>query len=200
MISSKLNGRLLLAGIIAYVLMMLSWAMQGNQDTTLETIAWASASEDWQNVGMIRMLAMMSMLVFLAGYSAWLKSINEASTALSIGAYFALFGIILMWVGLITGITGFDLSKNNADAAAALIELSGTGFWFGGTCMGISFLLVGLSVFRQKIGNPTLMVILAVLGLSALVGNFVMWQVWLGSFGLGLLLLAYIGITNKSNN
>ena len=105
-----------------------------------------------------------------------------------------------MWVGLITGITGFDLSKNNADAAAALIELSGTGFWFGGTCMGISFLLVGLSVFRQKIGNPTLMVILAVLGLAALVGNFVMWQVWLGSFGLGLLLLAYIGITNKSNN
>ena len=44
------------------------------------------------------------------------------------------------------------------------------------------------------------MAILAVWGLAALVGNFVMWQVWLGSFGLGLLLLAYIGITNKSNN
>ena len=58
----------------------------------------------------------------------------------------------------------------------------------------ISFFLVGIKAFTEKAGTPALNGILAVLGIVAAVGSFVNWFLWVGGFGLGLLIMAIIGI------
>ncbi len=106
MISSQLNGKILIAGIIGWVLVAASWAVQGfDQSTLADTLKWAAGSDDWQNVGMIRMLGFFSFVVFLSGYSAWAKKIDESSSTISVGVYFALLGVIFMFVSLVTEIT-----------------------------------------------------------------------------------------------
>ena len=101
MISSKAMGWMLIMGIIAFAIMTLSWAIQGNQNGTAETVAWAAASSDWENVGMVRMLGLFLMTVFMTGFISWARSINNSSSAIAIGSNFALFSVLLLWVGLI---------------------------------------------------------------------------------------------------
>jgi hypothetical protein len=66
--------------------------------------------------------------------------------------------------------------------------------WFSGILIGLSFFLVGLSAYRQKVGMPALNGTLAIAGLVATIANFVWWVFWMGGFGLGLLILAIIGL------
>ena len=199
MISSQLNGKILIAGIIGWVLVAASWAVQGfDQSTLADTLKWAAGSDDWQNVGMIRMLGFFSFVVFLSGYSAWAKKIDESSSTISVGVYFALLGVIFMFVSLVTEITGYDSASDNNVIASTLIGVSETSSWFSGTFWAFSLLLVGLRAARLNAGNSILLWLLSLLGLVALVGNFVEDMVWVLSFGLSMLILAYIGLTTST--
>ena len=194
MISSKAMGWMLIMGIIAFAIMTLSWAIQGNQNGTAETVAWAAASSDWENVGMVRMLGLFLMTVFMTGFISWARSINNSSSAIAIGSNFALFSVLLLWVGLICSLAGYDTASDNTSAAFGLIKLGNIASWFSGTLVGLSFFLIGLSSYRQKVGVPTLTGLLAIMGLAATVGNFILFWVWIGAFGLGMLILAIIGL------
>ena len=194
MISSKAMGWMRIMGIIAFAIMTLSWAIQGNQNGTAETVAWAAASSDWENVGMVRMLGLFLMTVFMTGFISWARSINNSSSAIAIGSNFALFSVLLLWVGLICSIAGYDTASDNTSAAFGLIKLGNIASWFSGTLVGLSFFLIGLSAYRQKVGIPILPGLLAIMGLAATVGNFILFWVWIGGFGLGMLSLAIIGL------
>ncbi|MBL75370.1 MAG: hypothetical protein CL763_00335 [Chloroflexi bacterium] len=198
MISSRLNGKVLIAGIIGWVLVAASWIVQGDHSTLADTIKWAAGSDDWQNVGMIRMLGFFLFVVFLSGYSAWAKKIDESSSTISVGVYFALLGVIFMFVSLVTEMAGYDSASDNNVIASTLIGVSQTSVWFGGTFWALSLLLVGLRAARLNAGNSILLWLLSLLGLVALVGNFVEDMVWVLSFGLSMLILAYIGLTTST--
>ena len=57
MISSKAMGYMLIMGLVGFAVMIISFFMQGNQEGTTGVVAWAAESNDWENVGMVRMLA-----------------------------------------------------------------------------------------------------------------------------------------------
>ena len=194
MISSKAMGCMLIMGLVGFAVMFLSFLMQGNQEGTTGVVAWAAESNDWENVGMVRMLAVFSNLIFVTGYISWARSINNSSSAIAIGSNFALFSVLLLWVGLICSIAGYDTASDNTSAAFGLIKLGNIASWFSGTLVGLSFFLIGLSSYRQKVGVPTLTGLLAIMGLAATVGNFILFWVWIGAFGLGMLILAIIGL------
>ena len=194
MITSKAMGWMLIMGIISFLIVMLSWFIQGNQNGTAETVAWAVASSDWENVGMVRMLGLFATTVFMTGFISWARSINNSSSAIAIGSNFALFSVLLLWVGLICSVAGYDTASDNTSAAFGLIKLGNIATWLSGTLVGLSFFLIGLSAYRQKVGIPTLTGLLAIMGLAATVGNFMLFWVWVGAFGLGMLVLAIIGL------
>lgn len=194
MLSSKAAGWMLVMGIIGFIIMTISQFVQGDQDGTAGVIAWAATSSDWEGVGMMRLLTAVAMLLFTAGFISWARGINESNTAINIGTYFAFLGLVLLWIGIIVQLTGFEVASDNTAAAYPLIELSNMGFWFAGVNFGISFFLVGIGAYKSKAGTPALNGILAILGLIAAVGSFITWFLWLGGFGLGLLLLAVIGV------
>ena len=194
MISSKSMGYMLIMGLVGFAVMILSFSMQGNQEGTTGVVAWAAESKDWETVGMVRMLAVFSNLIFVTGFIYWARSINNSSSAIAIGSNFALFSVLLLWVGLICSIAGYDTASDNTSAAFGLIKLGNIASWFSGTLVGLSFFLIGLSSYRQKVGVPTLTGLLAIMGLAATVGNFILFWVWIGAFGLGMLILAIIGL------
>lgn len=194
MLSSKATGWMLVMGIVGFVIMTVSQFVQGDQDGTAGVVAWAATNSDWEGVGMMRLLTAVFMLVFTAGFISWARSINESNSVINIGTYFAFFGLILLWMGIIVQLTGFEVASENTAAAYPLIELSNMGMWFGGVNFAISFFLVGIGAYKEKAGTPALNGILAILGFIAAVGSFITWFLWLGGFGLGLLLLAVIGV------
>ena len=64
MISSKAMGYMLIMGLVGFAVMFFSFFMQGNQEGSTGVVEWAAASKDWENVGMVRMLALFSNLIF----------------------------------------------------------------------------------------------------------------------------------------
>ena len=194
MISSKAMGYMLIMGLVGFAVMIISFFMQGNQEGTTGVVAWAAESKDWENVGMVRMLALFSNLIFMTGFISWARSINKSSSAIAIGSTFALLSIFLLWVSFISHVAGYETASDNKTAALGLVELGNMAGWFSGLLITLSFVLIGLSAYRQKVGMPALNVLLAIAGLAGAVANFVWWVFFMGGFGLGMLVLAIIGI------
>ena len=194
MISSKAMGYMLIMGLVGFAVMILSFSMQGNQEGTTGVVAWAAESNDWENVGIVRMVALFSMIVFVTGYISWARSIKDSSSAITIGSTFALLSIFLLWVSFISHVAGYETASDNKTAALGLVELGNMAGWFSGLLITLSFVLIGLSAYRQKVGMPALNVLLAIAGLAGAVANFVWWVFFMGGFGLGMLVLAIIGI------
>jgi len=194
MISSKAMGYMLIMGLVGFAVMILSFSMQGNQEGTTGVVAWAAESNDWENVGMVRMLAVFSNLIFVTGFIYWARSINNSSSAIAIGSIFALLSIVLVWVSFISHVAGHETASDNTTAALGLIELGNMAGWFSGLLISLSFFLVGLSAYRQKVGMPALNVLLAIAGIAGAVANFVWVVFFMGGFGLGLIILAIIGL------
>tara|TARA_Y100000588_G_C14254272_1_gene924767 strand:+ start:1774 stop:2376 length:603 start_codon:yes stop_codon:yes gene_type:complete len=194
MISSKAMGYMLIMGLVGFAVMIISFFMQGNQEGTTGVVAWAAESNDWENVGMVRMLAVFSNLIFVTGFIYWARSINNSSSAIAIGSTFALLSIVLVWVSFISHVAGYETASDNTTAALGLIELGNIAGWFSGLLISLSFFLVGLSAYRQKVGMPALNILLAIAGLAGAVANFVWVVFFMGGFGLGLLILAIIGL------
>jgi len=194
MISSKAMGYMLIMGLVGFAVMFLSFLMQGNQEGTTGVVEWAAESKDWENVGMVRMLALFSNLIFMTGFISWARSINKSSSAIAIGSTFALLSIFLLWVSFISHVAGYETAAGNTTAALGLIELGNMAGWFSGLLITLSFFLIGLSSYRQKVGMPALNVLLAIAGLVGAIANFVWWVFFMGGFGIGLLILAIIGL------
>ena len=194
MISSKAMGYMLIMGLVGFAVMIISFFMQGNQEGTTGVVAWAAESNDWENVGMVRMLAVFSNLIFVTGFIYWARSINNSSSAIAIGSIFALLSIVLVWVSFISHVAGHETASDNTTAALGLIELGNMAGWFSGLLISLSFFLVGLSAYRQKVGMPALNVLLAIAGIAGAVANFVWVVFFMGGFGLGLIILAIIGL------
>ena len=194
MISSKSMGYMLIMGLVGFAVMIISFFMQGNQEGTTGVVAWAAESNDWENVGMVRMLAVFSNLIFVTGFIYWARSINNSSSAIAIGSTFALLSIVLVWVSFISHVAGHETASDNTTAALGLIELGNMAGWFSGLLISLSFFLIGLSAYRQKVGMPALNILLAIAGLAGAVANFVWVVFFMGGFGLGLLILAIIGL------
>ena len=194
MISSKAMGYMLIMGLVGFAVMIISFFMQGNQEGTTGVVAWAAESKDWETVGMVRMLAVFSNLIFVTGFIYWARSINNSSSAIAIGSIFALLSIVLVWVSFISHVAGHETASDNTTAALGLIELGNMAGWFSGLLISLSFFLVGLSAYRQKVGMPALNVLLAIAGLVGAIANFVWWVFFMGGFGIGLLILAIIGL------
>lgn len=194
MLSSKATGWMLALGILGFAVMSVSQFAQGDQDGTAEVLAWVTASNKWELIGFMRMVTVVLMLVFTVGFTSWARSISDSSSAINVGKYFALFALMLLWIGFISEITGFEIASENPNAAYSLIELSNMGFWFGGVCFALSFFLVGVTAYSKKTGTPAVNGLLGILGIVAAVGSFFNWFLWLGGFGLGLLVLAIIGL------
>ena len=112
----------------------------------------------------------------------------------AIASTFALLSIVLVWVSFISHVAGYETASDNTTAALGLVELGNTAGWFSGLLITLSFFLVGLSAYRQKVGMPALNVLLAIAGLAGAVANFVWAVFFMGGFGLGLLILAIIGL------
>jgi len=194
MISSKAMGYMLIMGLVGFAVMFFSFFMQGNQEGSTGVVEWAAASKDWENVGMVRMLALFSNLIFVTGFISWARSINNSSSAITIGSTFALMSIVLLWVSFISHVAGYETAAGNTTAALGLIELGNMAGWFSGLLITLSFFLIGLSSYRQKVGMPALNVLLAIAGLVGAIANFVWWVFFMGGFGIGLLILAIIGL------
>ena len=194
MISSKAMGCMLIMGLVGFAVMFLSFFMQGDQEGTTGIVAWAAESKDWENVGMVRMFALFSNLIFMTGFISWARSINKSSSAIAIGSTFALMSIFLLWVSFISHVAGYETASDNKTAALGLVELGNMAGWFSGLLITLSFVLIGLSAYRQKVGMPALNVLLAIAGLAGAVANFVWWVFFMRGFGLGMLILAIIGV------
>ena len=143
------------------------------------------------------MIAIMLMLVFTVGFTSWARDLNESSGLIYLGTRFALLGAFLMFVALISQGAGFDIASDSSDpaeAAHALLKLSGMSSWFGGISFAFSLFLVGTKLYVDKLGTPALNGLIALLGIIAVVGGFINWFIWVICFGIALLLLAIIGI------
>ncbi len=187
-------GWMLIMGLVGFAVMFLSWTIQGDQEGTTGVVAWAAESNDWENVGIVRMVALFSMIVFVTGYISWARSIKDSSSAITIGSSFAALGLFLLWISFISQVAGYETASDNATAALGLVELGNMAGWFSGLLITLSFFLIGLSAYRHKVGMPALNGLLAIAGLVGAVANFVWWVFFMGGFGLGMLILAIIGL------
>ena len=194
MLSSRATGWMLSMGIVGFIIFTVSVFIQGDQDGTSGVVAWAAESKDWQPVLFLRMVALIFMIVFTTGFISWARSIDESGSPIALGKYIALLALILLWTGFIAQISGFETAEDNTDAALALVELGNSANWFGGVLFAVSFFVVGISAYMKKSGTPILNCLLIILGLVGTVGSFLIWFLWMGGFGLGLLVLAIIGL------
>ena len=145
----------------------------------------------------IRMVAIMLMLVFTVGFTSWARNLNESSGMIYLGTQFTLLGTFFMFVALISQGGGFDIASDStepAEAAHALLKLSGMSSWFGGISFAFSLFLVATKLYIDKLGTPILNGIIALLGIIAVVGGFTIWFIWVICFGIALLLMAIIGV------
>ena len=197
MINSKTSSLMLVAGFIAFILFTVSQMLQGGESGTAGSLAWAASSDDWKWIMPIRMVAIILMLVFTVGFTSWARNLNESSGLIYLGTHFTLLGAFLMFVALISQLAGFDIASDSTDpaeAAHALLKLSGMSSWFGGISFAFSLFLVGTKLYLDKLGTPALNGLIALLGIIAVVGGFINWFIWVICFGIALLLLAIIGI------
>ena len=197
MINSKTSCLMLVAGFIAFIIFTVSQMLQGGESSTAGSLAWAASSDDWKWIMPIRMVAIILMLVFTVGFTSWARNFSESSGLIHLGTHFTLLGVFLMFVSLISQGAGFDLASDSADpaeAAHALLKLSGMSSWFGGISFAFSLFLVGSKLYLDKLGTPALNGIIAVLGIIAVVGGFINWFIWVVCFGIALLVMAIIGI------
>ena len=197
MINSKTSSLMLVAGFIAFIIFTVSQMLQGGESSTAGSLAWAASSDDWKWIMPIRMVAIILMLVFTVGFTSWARNFSESSGLIHLGTHFTLLGVFLMFVSLISQGAGFDLASDSADpaeAAHALLKLSGMSSWFGGISFAFSLFLVGSKLYLDKLGTPALNGIIAVLGIIAVVGGFINWFIWVVCFGIALLVMAIIGI------
>ena len=197
MINSKTSSLMLVAGFIAFILFTVSQMLQGGESGTAGSLAWAASSDDWQWIMPIRMVAIILMLVFTVGFTSWARNLNESSGLIYLGTHFTLLGAFLMFVAFISQGAGFDIASDSTDpaeAAHALLKLSGMSSWFGGISFAFSLFLVGTKLYLDKLGTPALNGLIALLGIIAAVGGFINWFIWVICFGIALLLLAIIGI------
>ena len=197
MINSKTSSLMLVAGFIAFILFTVSQMLQGGESGTAGSLAWAASSDDWQWIMPIRMVAIILMLVFAVGFMSWARNLNESSGLIYLGTHFTLLGAFFMFVALISQLAGFDIASDSTDpaeAAHALLKLSGMSSWFGGISFAFSLFLVGTKLYLDKLGTPALNGLIALLGIIAVVGGFINWFIWVICFGIALLLLAIIGI------
>ena len=182
---------------IAFIIFTVSQMLQGGESSTAGSLAWAASSDDWKWIMPIRMVAIILMLVFTVGFTSWARNFSESSGLIHLGTHFTLLGVFLMFVSLISQGAGFDLASDSADpaeAAHALLKLSGMSSWFGGISFAFSLFLVGGKLYLDKLGTPALNGIIAVLGIIAVVGGFINWFIWVVCFGIALLVMAIIGI------
>ena len=197
MINSKTSSLMLVAGFIAFILFTVSQILQGGERSTAGALAWAASSDDWKWIMPIRMVAIILMLVFTVGFTSWARNLNESSGLIYLGTHFTLLGAFLMFVALISQGAGFDIASDSTDpaeAAHALLKLSGMSSWFGGISFAFSLFLVGTKLYFDKLGTPALNGLIALLGIIAAVGGFINWFIWVICFGIALLLMAIIGI------
>ena len=197
MINSKTSSLMLVAGFIAFILFTVSQMLQGGESGTAGSLAWAASSDDWKWIMPIRMVAIILMLVFTVGFTSWARNLNESSGLIYLGTHFTLLGAFLMFVALISQGAGFDIASDSTDpaeAAHALLKLSGMSSWFGGISFAFSLFLVGTKLYLDKLGTPALNGLIALLGIIAAVGGGINWFIWVVGFGIALLLLAIIGI------
>ena len=197
MINSRTSSLMLVAGFIAFILFTVSQILQGGERSTAGALAWAASSDDWQWIMPIRMVAIILMLVFAVGFTSWARNLNESSGLIYLGTHFTLLGAFLMFVALISQLAGFDIASDSTDpaeAAHALLKLSGMSSWFGGISFAFSLFLVGTKLYLDKLGTPALNGLIALLGIIAVVGGFINWFIWVICFGIALLLMAIIGI------
>ena len=197
MINSKTSSLMLVAGFIAFILFTVSQMLQGGESGTAGSLAWAASSDDWKWIMPIRMVAIILMLVFTVGFTSWARNLNESSGLIYLGTHFTLLGAFLMFVALISQGAGFDIASDSTDpaeAAHALLKLSGMSSWFGGISFAFSLFLVGTKLYLDKLGTPILNGLIALLGIIAVVGGFINWFIWVICFGIALLLMAVIGI------
>ena len=197
MINSKTSSLMLVAGFIAFIIFTVSQMLQGGESSTAGSLAWAASSDDWKWIMPIRMVAIILMLVFTVGFTSWARNFSESSGLIHLGTHFTLLGLFLMFVSLISQGAGVDLASDSAapaEAAHALLKLSGMSSWFGGISFAFSLFLVGGKLYLDKLGTPALNGIIAVLGIIAVVGGFINWFIWVVCFGIALLVMAIIGI------
>ena len=188
---------MLVAGFLAFILFTVSQILQGGESSTAGSLAWAASNDDWQWIMPIRMVAIMLMLVFTVGFTSWARNLNESSGLIYLGTHFTLLGAFLMFVALISQGAGFNTASDNtepAEAAHALLKLSGISSWFGGISFAFSLFLVGTKLYIDKLGTRALNGLIALLGIIAAVGGFINWFIWVICFGIALLLMAIIGI------
>ena len=197
MINSKASSLMLVAGFLAFILFSVSQFLQGGESGTAGSLAWAASNDDWKWIMPIRMVAIILMLVFTVGFTSWARNLNESSGLIYLGTHFTLLGAFLMFVALISQGAGFDIASDSTDpaeAAHALLKLSGMSSWFGGISFAFSLFLVGTKLYLDKLGTPALNGLIALLGIIAVVGGFINWFIWVICFGIALLLLAIIGV------
>ena len=199
MLNSKTSNVLLIAGLIGFIVMTISQMLQGGDNQgTAESVAWAAKSDDWKWIMPMRLLAVIFMLIFTVGLTSWARNFNESSGLINVGTHFTLMGLILLWVSIISQAAGFDIASDStgpAEAAHALVKLSGMTGFLGGASFAFSLFLIGIKLYVDKVGIPALNALIALLGIIGVVGAFIgMWMIWVACFGIALLLLAIIGI------
>ena len=201
MLNSKSNGVMLITGIVAFIFLFVSQAIQGDTGDGIEgTIAWAAENNDYETIIMpLRMIAGIIMIAFTAGFISWVRSLDETSGLLQFGKLIAILSLILMWVGTLAQLGGFESSSENTDAAYALIRMSRMGMWVGVQMFMLSFFVVGATAYFRKLGTPVLNGILGILGFLGFAGTFVIWIFWVAGFPLCLIVLAITGVQKIRN-
>ena len=199
MLSSKTTGWMLITGMVALIVVIIAVSIQGEQETVADLVAWAAANEDtWQIIVPINMIANVLLIIFTVGFISWARSINESSGAIAFGKYSALLALILIWIGDLSQVAGFETAADNTDAAHALISLSREFTWIGISTLLASFFVVGTTAYMKKSGTSALNGLLGLVGIVGCVGGFIPtgidWVFWLGGFVLGMVLLAVIGV------
>ena len=197
MLSSKITGWSLTMGFVTLVILMAAGMIEGDHADDAAEIAWIVENNDWKWLVPMTMVGGLTMLVFTAGMISWVRSIDESNGALTYATYFPLLGLMVSWVGIISGGAGADMAKDNADAAIALLQLSNISGFLGVVMMMITFFLVGTTAYLKKSGTPALMGLLGLGGIVGAIGCFIPgfgMIAFMVIFPLNLILVAIIGI------
>ena len=199
MLSSKTTGWMLMMGLVAVIVVIIAIAIQGQDGTAAELVAWAAENEStWQIVVPVNMIANILLVIFTVGFISWAKSIEQSNGAVIVGKYLALLALVLIWVADLAQVAAFNTAAGNTDAAHALVRLSRDFTWIGISTLLASFFVVGTTAYMKKSGTAALNGLLGLVGIVGSVGSFIPrdWSdlFWLLGFVLGMILMAIIGV------
>ena len=202
MLNSKSTGVMLITGVVAFIFLFIAQAIQGDTGDGIEgVIAWAAENNNYETIILpLRMIGGIIMIAFTAGFISWIRSLDETSGFLQFGKLIAMLSLILMWVGTLAQVGGFQSSSENTDAAYALIRMSRMGMWVGVQMFMLSFFVVGATAYFRKLGIPVLNGILGIFGFFGFAGTFVIWIFWVAGFPLCLIVLAITGVQKIRNS